>query len=134
MENMKRIFIFTAILAALTTLCSCEKTLDDGEVPSSLSNTTWSTAKSAAQQTIIEFTNSENAIYTVKIDVAGKMQTKAKIEYTYKYSKPQVTLTPKGDKGPLLAGYVANHGALYNTLNLRSTDNVIDIHLTQNID
>ena len=131
---MKRIIILTAMLAALATLFSCEKTLDDGEVPSSLSNTTWSTAKSAAQQTIIEFTNSENAIYTVKIDVAGKMQTKAKIEYTYKYSKPQVTLTPKGDKGPLLAGYVANHGALHNTLNLRSTDNVIDIHLTQNID
>ena len=127
---MKRIFILTAMLAALTTLCSCEK---NGEIPMTLSNTTWSTAN-AAQQTIIEFTNGENAIYTVKVDVAGKMQTKAKIEYTYKYSKPQVTLTPKGDKGPLLAGYVANHGVLHNTLNLRSTDNVIDIHLTQHID
>ena len=130
---MKHFFILTAMLAALTTLCSCEKSLDDGEVPMTLRNTTWSTAKSAAQQTIIEFKDGDNAIYTVNIEVAGKMQTKAKIEYTYTYTKPQVTLTPKKGNGPLLAGYVANHGANSNTLNLRSTDNAIDIHLTQNV-
>ena len=129
---MKRIIILTTMLAALTTLFSCEKTLDDGEVPMTLKNTTWSNSPKG-EQTIIEFKDGDNAIYTVNIEVAGKMQTKAKIEYTYTYTKPQVTLTPKKGNGPLLAGYVANHGANSNTLNLRSTDNAIDIHLTQNV-
>ena len=131
---MKRIFIFTAMLALFATLCSCQKSLDDGEVPLSIKKSTWSSVKSAAQQTIIEFKDGENAIYTVNVDVAGMMQTKTQIEYTYTYSRPQVTLTPKNGNGPLFAGYVSNHGATHNTLNLKSTDNTIELHLTQNID
>lgn len=120
---MKRILIIATILAAFVTFTSCKKG-GDVEIPQSLVNTVWcSTIDSDNfQQTIIEFTDSENAIFSVVERGYGSDRLVFRAEYSYTYNSPDITLMPKTLVDNMLKGKAVNLEGEY-----------IYMHLTSNV-
>ncbi len=131
---MKRILIFTAMLAAFATLISCRKG-GDVEIPQTLVNTVWKSTINPDnyQQTVIEFTDSENAIFSIIERGYGSDQIISQVEYSYTYNSPDITLMPKTLVDPTLTGKAVNLEGAYVYMNLSS--NLGDTYnLTREID
>ena len=131
---MKRILFITVMFSALATLLSCEKSNDDGMIPETIANSTWSSVTDENNEHIeLQFTSTDLATYIVWL-TADTKQVKSQAKYTYTYNCPNVTLTPMSDKMPSFTGRVNNRGSNYNTLSLTSADGATTIVLTQHID
>ncbi len=131
---MKRILIFTAMFAAFATLISCKKG-GDVEIPQTLVNTVWKSTINPDnyQQTVIEFTDSENAIFSIVERGYGSDQIISQVEYSYTYNSPDITLMPKTLVDPTLTGKAVNLEGAYVYMNLSS--NLGDTYnLTREID
>jgi hypothetical protein len=131
---MKRILIFTTMLVAFVTLISCEKGSDE-QIPKTLVNSVWRSTINPDnfQQTVIEFTDSENAIFSVVERGYGSDQIISKVEYSYTYNSPDITLMPKTFVDPKLTGKAVKLEGAYIYLHL--TSNIGDTYnLTQQVD
>ncbi len=132
--KMKRILIFTTMLALFASLTSCKKG-GDLEIPQTLVNTVWKSTINSdnSQQTVIEFTDSQNAIFSVVERGYGSEQIISQVEYSYTYYSPDITLTPKRVAEPTLTGKAVNLEGAYVYMNL--TSNLGDTYnLTQQVD
>lgn len=129
-----RKLIFSAFIIAATTLFACSKE-ESVEIPATLSNSSWrSTINSDNfQQTVIEFTDSENAIFSVVERGYGSDQIISQVEYSYTYNSPDITLMPKTLVDPKLTGKAVKLEGAYIYLHL--TSNIGDTYnLTQQAD
>lgn len=124
---MKRILFFTLICSLIPVLYSCEKS-SEPKIPSSLEKSCWSSKTNPDEQITLEFLDAENALYTTTTAEAGSTELQA--EYRYTYSKPYLTLTPKGE-GESFTGEVISLDAAYIYLKLTSADGSTKANLTQ---
>lgn len=132
--KMKRILIFTTMLALFASLTSCKKD-GDLEIPQTLANTVWKSTINSDnyQQTVIEFTDSQNAIFSVVERGYGSDQIISQTEYSYTYNSPDIKLMPKTLIDPTLTGKAVNLEGAYVYMNL--TSNLGDTYnLTQQVD
>ena len=129
-----RKLIFCAFIIAAATLFACSKE-ESVEIPTSLSNSSWRSTINPDnfQQTVIEFTDSENAIFSVVERGYGSDQIISKVEYSYTYNSPDITLMPKTIVDPKLTGKAVKLEGAYIYLHL--TSNIGDTYnLTQQLD
>ena len=129
-----RKLIFSAFIIAAATLFACSKE-ESVEIPTSLSNSSWHSTINPDnfQQTVIEFTDSENAIFSVVERGYGSDQIISKVEYSYTYNSPDITLMPKTFVDPMLTGKAVKLEGAYVYLHL--TSNIGDTYnLTQQAD
>ena len=129
-----RKLIFSAFIIAAATLFACSKE-ESVEIPTSLSNSSWRSTINPDnfQQTVIEFTDSENAIFSVVERGYGSDQIISKVEYSYTYNSPDITLMPKTIVDPKLTGKAVKLEGAYIYLHL--TSNIGDTYnLTQQAD
>ena len=129
-----RKLIFSAFIIAAATLFACSKE-ESVEIPTSLSNSSWHSTINPDnfQQTVIEFTDSENAIFSVVERGYGSDQIISQAEYSYTYNSPDITLMPKTFVDPMLTGKAVKLEGAYVYLHL--TSNIGDTYnLTQQAD
>ncbi|MBQ5396207.1 MAG: hypothetical protein IIU59_04945 [Alistipes sp.] len=129
-----RKLIFSAFIIAAATLFACSKE-ESVEIPTSLSNSSWRSTINPDnfQQTVIEFTDSENAIFSVVERGYGSDQINSQVEYSYTYTSPDITLMPKTFVDPKLTGKAVKLEGAYIYLHL--TSNIGDTYnLTQQAD
>lgn len=122
------------MLVAFVTLISCEKSSDE-QIPKTLVNSVWGSTINPDnfQQTVIEFTDSENAIFSVVEREYGSDQIISQVEYSYTYNSPDITLMPKTFVDPMLTGKAVKLEGEYIYLHL--TSNIGDTYnLTQQAD
>lgn len=132
---MKRMLILTAIIFAIVALFSCKKE-NKIDIPKSLEQSTWSSVinPDTFEQTKVEFTSAGNATYTILTRGYGADDTKLRVEYTYTYNQPNITLTPKSDDTPVLTGMFKSIGDSYIVLYLTSSEGDLELNLTQVVD
>ena len=143
-KKMKQIQIFTLVLIALATFISCKKDNDEQitqasanksnneKVSATLANSVWSSGRNGYQEeTFVEFTDSENAIYSVIENVDGTERLKQKIEYHYTYNSPNITLMPKDFVNHRLRGQMAIHDKGHEYLYLTSDVDSLELYLTK---
>ena len=128
---MKKL-IFSAIIVAATAFIGCSKE-ESAEIPTSLNNSTWCSATDADtfEQTIVRFTDSENAIWSIIKKESGTNITLSEAEYSYTYKAPNITLSPKMPDNPTINGQMIKLDEDYIYLHLKSVGGAIDIRLTQ---
>ena len=132
---MKHYLIIATALLSLATLFSCKKD-DANNIPLKLENSVWCNVidSETFEQTKIKFTSAGDATLYVVIRGYGADQIQSQTEYRYTYNRPNITLTPKSGDAHTLTGFVENLGDSYNSLNLKSNDGSISLHLTQEVD
>lgn len=141
---MKRILILTLGVIALATFISCKKDNDEQitqasanksnneKISATLANSVWSSGRNGYQEeTFVEFTDSENAIYSVVENVDGTERLKQKIEYHYTYNSPSITLMPKDFVNHRLRGQMAIHDKGHEYLYLTSDVDSLELYLTK---
>ena len=141
---MKRILIFTLMFVALAAFVSCQKDNDEqdaealagkcgnGQISTTLAKSIWSSGRNGYQEeTFVEFTDSENAIYTIIENVDGTERLKQKIEYHYTYNSPNITLMPKDFVNNRLRGQMARHDKGHEYLYLTSDVDSLELYLTK---
>ena len=141
---MKRMLILTLGVIALATLISCKKDNDEQitqasanksnneKISATLANSVWSSGRNGYQEeTFVEFTDSENAIYSVIENVDGTARLKQKIEYHYTYNSPHITLMPKDFVNNRLRGQMAIHDKGHEYLYLTSDVDSLELYLTK---
>ena len=141
---MKRILILTLGVIALATFISCKKDNDEQDtealagkggneqISTTLANSVWSSGRNGYQEeTFVEFTDSENAIYTIIENVDGTERLKQKIEYHYTYNSPNITLMPKDFVNNRLRGQMAIHDKGHEYLYLTSDVDSLELYLTK---
>ncbi|MBR5483153.1 MAG: hypothetical protein IKV18_00430 [Alistipes sp.] len=141
---MKRILIFTLGVIALATFISCQKDNDEQDaealagkgsneqISTTLANSVWSSGRNGYQEeAFVEFTDSENAIYTIIENVDGTERLKQKIEYHYTYNSPNITLMPKDFVNNRLRGQMARHDKGHEYLYLTSDVDSLELYLTK---
>ena len=141
---MKRILILTLGVIALATFISCKKDNDEQDVQTltgkggneqistTLANSVWSSGKNGYQEeTFVEFTDAENATYTIIENVDGTERLKQKIEYHYTYNSPNITLMPKDFVNNRLRGQMAIHDKGHEYLYLTSDVDSLELYLTK---
>lgn len=132
---MKRVLFFTAILIATAALFACNKE-DKTEIPTSLTNSKWLSTINPDnfEQTVVEFIDSQNAIFSVIKRGYGTNQTIVRREYSYTYNYPDITLKPKCLIDPLIKGEMLKLYGSHDYMHLKSNVGDLDIHLSQNVD
>ena len=143
-KKMKQIQIFTLVLIALATFISCKKDNDEQDaealagkggneqISTTLANSVWSSGKNGYQEeTFVEFTDAENATYTIIENVDGTERLKQKIEYHYTYNSPSITLMPKDFVNNRLRGQMAIHDKGHEYLYLTSDVDSLELYLTK---
>ena len=132
---MKHYLIIATVLLSIATLFSCKKD-DANSIPLKLEDSVWCNVidSETFEQTRIEFTSAGDATLYVVIRGYGANQIQSQTEYTYTYNRPNITLSPKCAEAPALTGFVEYLGDSYNSLNLKSNDGSISLHLTQEVD
>ena len=143
-KKMKQILILTLGVIALATFISCKKDNDEQDVQAlagkggneqistTLTNSVWSSGRNGYQEeTFVEFTDSENAIYSVIENVDGTERLKQKIEYHYTYNSPNITLMPKDFVNNRLRGQMAIHDKGHEYLYLTSDVDSLELYLTK---
>ena len=141
---MKRILILTLGVIALATFISCKKDNDEQDtqalvgkggneqISTTLVNSVWSSGRNGYQEeTFVEFTDAENATYTIIENVDGTERLKQKIEYHYTYNSPNITLMPKDFVNNRLRGQMAIHDKGHEYLYLTSDVDSLELYLTQ---
>ena len=143
---MKRILILTLGVIALATFISCKKDNDEQDVQAlagkggneqistTIAKSIWSSGRNGYQEeTFVEFTDSENATYTIIENVDGTERLKQKIEYhyTYNYNSPNITLMPKDFVNNRLRGQMAIHDKGHEYLYLTSDVDSLELYLTK---
>lgn len=131
---MKRLFLFIATAIALTSFTACNDNSDPG-ADITLAGTTWVSAPSIDMlQTSIHFTSNNEATYTLSVNKVQGEEIKSKVEYTYIFHNPNLTLTAKNGDAPSLSGFIEENGGLYNTMRLAAMDDSIMLDLTKRAD
>ena len=141
---MKRILILTLGVIALATFISCKKDNDEQDtqaivgkggneqISTTLANSVWSSGRNGYQEeTFVEFTDAENATYTVIENADGTERLKQKIEYHYTYNSPNITLMPKDFVNNRLRGQMARHDKGHEYLYLTSDVDSLELYLTK---
>ena len=141
---MKRILILTLGVIALATFISCKKDNDEQDtqalvgkggneqINTTLANSVWSSGRNGYQEeTFVEFTDAENATYTIIENVDGTERLKQKIEYHYTYNSPNITLMPKDFVNNRLRGQMARHDKGHEYLYLTSDVDSLELYLTK---
>ena len=141
---MKRILILTLGVIALATFISCKKDNDEQDaealagkggneqISTTLAKSIWSSGRNGYQEeTFVEFTDAENATYTIIENVDGTERLKQKIEYHYTYNSPNITLMPKDFVNNRLRGQMAIHDKDHEYLYLTSDVDSLELYLTK---
>ena len=128
---MKQIKIFALLLVTFAALISCKKD-EEQQVPPTLANSVWSNAVDANyEQTIVEFTDAENAIYSVIKTEDGDNKLKVRVEYRYTYKHPDITLMPKTLVDHMLEGLVIKSTETTEYMRLLSNVDSLELYLTK---
>jgi len=128
---MKHIKFLTLIFVTFTSLIACKKD-DDKQVNQLLANSVWYSAIEANNvQTIVEFSDSENAIYSVFDKSDGTNRIISKIEYSYTFNAPNITLMPKTFVDHRLRGRITKHNEDCEYLYLKSDVDSLELFLTK---
>ena len=141
---MKRILILTLGVIALATFISCKKDNDEQDtealagkgsneqISTTLAKSVWSSGRNGYQEeTFVEFTDAENATYTIIENVDGTERLKQKTEYHYTYNSPNITLMPKDFVNNRLRGQMARHDKGHEYLYLTSDVDSLELYLTK---
>lgn len=130
-KMMKHIKFLTLIFVTFTSLIACKKD-DDKQVNQLLANSVWYSAIEANNvQTIVEFSDSENAIYSVFDKSDGTNRIISKIEYSYTFNAPNITLMPKTFVDHRLRGRITKHNEDCEYLYLKSDVDSLELFLTK---
>lgn len=127
-----RKLIFSAIIIATATLFACSKE-ESIEIPTALSNSTWCSTinPDTFEQTSVEFIDSKNAVLTVVKRGYGTDELMHKVEYSYTYNAPNISLMPKDFISSKITGQMIKLDDDYIYLHLISNVGDLDIKLTQ---